>query len=296
MAIMPQVPMRRTMKIEPMTTNPKTVLVTGAFGGIGKAVCRELSLKGHTVLRVARQLPAGDPEPLPGPGAAFNIEADLARTGSAKRMLESAVSAAGKVDVLIHCAGTLIPGDVTSMGGDDLRKMIDDNLFSVMLACGAVLPAMTAARDGQIIILGSLGGIIPMPHGAVYCAAKFAVRGYTLSLAEELRESGVTVSLISCGPVHTRMLSTESRLSGSIAFVNRPLPAGKVAKIVLGVMDHPRRETVVPRFAGLLSPIVGAFSWAFEYLYPLVSAIGQARKMRYRTGASACPDIPGRQR
>ena len=61
--------------------------------------------------------------------------------------------------------------------------MLDDNILSLMLGCTTMVPAMRARREGRIVILGSLGGLVPMPHAAVYAATKFAVRGFALSLA-----------------------------------------------------------------------------------------------------------------
>jgi short-subunit dehydrogenase len=272
----------------------KTVLVTGAFGGIGKAVSAALSTRGHAIVRVGRRLPAGGAAPLPGPGRAIDIEADLASAAGWQQVMERTVFVGRRVDFLIHCAGTLLQEDIATIHENDARKMIDDNLMSTVLACRYLIPGMTAAHGGGIIILGSLGGIVPMPCAGVYSATKFAVRGFALSLAEELRGSGVSVSLVSCGPVDTRMLSSESRHRGSIGFVNRPLPPERVARVVLRLMEHPRRETVVPRFAGIISRVVGASTPLFACLYPLASAIGRSRKMKYRAGVPAWPDLYGR--
>ena len=278
-----------------MTKTPKTILVTGAFGGIGKAVCRELSLQGHMVIGAVRRLPAGDAVSRQSPGPILHIEADLASVDGWKHVLEAVRSGGVRIDTLIHCAGTLIPCDISSVGAGELRKMIDDNILTLMLACRAVVPNMRAARDGHIVILGSLGGMIPMPHQAVYSATKYAVRGFVLSLAEELRRSGIAVSLISCGPVHTPMLAGESRHAGSISFFNSPLSPGRVVRAVLAALDHPGGETLLPRIWGLIAPIVGAFPWLFRQVYPLVSTIGRARKLEYQTKASTCMDFSGRR-
>ncbi len=278
-----------------MTNNRTTVLVTGAFGGIGEAVCRKLSLQGVVVLRVGRRLPGGNAQPLPGPGPSVDIGANLASAGGWEDVRRSAESAGLEIGALIHCAGTLIPCDIGTALEADLRKMLDDNILSLMLACTTMVPAMRARQSGRIVILGSLGGLVPMPHAAVYAATKFAVRGFALSLAEELRGSGVAVSLINCGPVHTPMLQRESRLSGSVAFVTRALSPDRAAEMVLDVLGNARRETLAPRLSGWISLMLGASSWLFELGYPMLSALGQIRKKRYTAAHPAVVNIRGGQ-
>jgi short-subunit dehydrogenase len=280
-----------------MTHIRKTVLITGAFGGIGEAVSSACSLQGNLVIRVSRRLPVTR-ETAPGwADSGVDIEADLASATGWERVVERVRDQGRRIDTLVHCAGNLLECDISSVGEADLRRMLDDNILSTILACRTILPEMRGARNGSIIILGSLGGIVPMPHESVYSAAKFAVRGFTLSLAEELRGSGVTVSLISCGSVRSLMLSRESRHSGSISFFTAPLRPEKVAETVLAVMDHPRRETVIPKLSGAISPVVGAFPWLFRRVYPVVSAVGRRRKIKFATGVhSGQPEFSRRQR
>jgi len=261
------------------TYNRKTVLVTGAFGGIGRAICSELILHGHGVIRVSRRIPELIHTRLPA--SDLDIEADLASFAGWERVMESVQDHGLGVDTLIHSAGNLLQCDVSTVGEMNLRKMIEDNILSTILGCRTVLPRMAATRQGSIIILGSLGGIIPMPLESVYSATKFAVRGFTLSLAEEFRESGVTISLVSCGPVRSPMLRRESKHSGSIGFFNRPLMPRMVARTILGIMEHPRRETVIPKSSGFVSRFVGGFPCLFRRVYPFVSAVGQKRKIRF---------------
>jgi short-subunit dehydrogenase len=160
--------------------------------------------------------------------------------------------------------------------------MLDDNILSLMLGFRALLPAMVGRGRGRMIVLGSLGGIVPMPHGAVYAAAKFAVRGFTLSMAEELRGTGVEVCLLSCGPVDSRMLRAEAAADGTIGFVNRPLPPDAVADKVVRLLECPPRESFLPRSQALAAPIAGGYASLFAALHPLIRAAGSAGKRRYR--------------
>jgi short-subunit dehydrogenase len=263
-----------------MEMETMTIIVTGAFGGIGEAVSRALAESGHTVIRTARRLPK---DKHPGNMGWFtNVEADLASSAGWQKVLDSAASAGREPGGLVHCAGALIAADFIRMSPDDLRAMLDDNILSLMLGFRALLPGMLERRRGRLIVVGSLGGIVPMPHGAVYASTKFAVRGFALSMAEELRGSGVTVSLLSCGPVDTTMLRREAMAEGTIGFVNRPLSSSRVAEAVLRLVDRPRRELFLPGSQSFPAPLIGAFTRMFQTVYPLVAAAGSYGKRRYR--------------
>jgi short-subunit dehydrogenase len=274
-----------------MEMDTMTIIVTGAFGGIGEAVSRELAENGHAVIRVARRLP---PDAHPGRMGWFtNVGANLSSPDGWRYVLDSASSGNRPVDALVHCAGALIATDFGRMSPDDLRAMLDDNLLSLFLGFRALLPGMIERRRGRLIVIGSLGGIVPMPHGSVYAATKFAVRGFALSMAEELRGSGVDVSLLSCGPVHTRMLRREAMEEGTIGFVNRPLSPARVAETVVQLLDRPRREAFLPRSQGLPAPLLGAYTRIFKAIYPLLSAAGSSGKRKYRTGIAGARILPG---
>jgi short-subunit dehydrogenase len=171
--------------------------------------------------------------------------------------------------------------------------MVDDNLVSLMLGCRALLPRMIAGGRGSIVILGSLGGLVPMPHVSAYAAVKFGVRGFALSLASELKGSGVGVCLVSCGPVRTRMLLEESAHRGSIGFVNRPLEPEAVADVIVDALERPEGELMVPRLAGRLAAFAGAYNRFFRRLYPIAALIGEASKRRYRRAWSVAAPEPG---
>lgn len=285
--------MHQETDMKPMAHTGNMALVTGAFGEIGRAVCTELVSRGRFVCRISRRHVAGRRTEPAGAGLIMDVGADLADAAGWDLVMESVGASGGQIHSFIHCAGALTPGEFASATYDDLRKTVDDNLMSLMLGCRAVLPGMLRSGRGRIVVLGSLGGIVPMPHVSAYSAVKFGVRGFSLSLAEELKGTGVQVSLLSCGPVRTGMLLRESAHRGSIGFVNRPLDPMTVAKAMMNILEHPRRETMLPRSAGWISAFTGAHARIFRMLYPLASAIGEARKRRYRNSEGVSADIQG---
>ena len=143
---------------------------------------------------------------------------------------------------------------------------------------------MLAQKHGRIINVGSLGGIVPMPFETLYSAAKFAVRGFTLSLQEELRGTGVSVSLISVGSVRTNMLDAEARDDHStISFVNRPLDPLRVATAVWSNILKPKREVILPAVTGRLSFLLNMFSGLRSLAWPVLNFVGRRNLTRYRS-------------
>jgi short-subunit dehydrogenase len=267
-----------------------TDIVTGAFGEIGTAVCEELASRGRTIIRAGRHLPEGSK---PGCSGRFiDVQADLATPDGWQSLLDTALQCCLTPDTVVHCAGSFITEEPMKMSPAGFRSMLDDNLLTLMLGFRALLPPMLERRRGHIVVVGSLGGIIPMPHGSVYAATKFGVRGLALSTAEELRGSGVSLSLLSCGPVDSPMLRREAEGKGTIGFVNRPLSPSAVAAAVVQLLDHPRKERLLPASLGLIGPVIGGFPRLFGLLAPLASALGVSGKKRYRSPAARGTSIP----
>lgn len=259
----------------------KVVIIGGAGGGIGKAVCRQLIARGASIVASGRPGPSLD-----GlltlvnhhPKQVLIHPTDLSRPWGWEEVVAKAVSEFGRADVLIHTVGVLRPGEFSNLDRDAVDEMVRTDLLGVMYAVRAVLPAMKCEGRGHIIILGSLGGIVPMPFVSVYSACKFAIRGFSLSLDTELRSAGIRVSHLACGPVRTKMLDQEMKCkSSTISFINAPLSPEDVASAVYSLILHPRSEIVLPRIAGSTAKLVCLASNLFGRLYPLFDRIGARR-------------------
>jgi short-subunit dehydrogenase len=135
---------------------------------------------------------------------------------------------------------------------------------------------------GHIINIGSLGGIVPMPYSAVYSATKFALRGFTFSLVEELKGTGVRISLITPGSVITKMLDYEAQGDNSaISFVSKPISPAKVADAVLRVIHKPRIEFIIPRSQSISSKLLVFSPKVFSVAYKLLHRLGLSGKRKY---------------
>jgi short-subunit dehydrogenase len=146
-----------------------------------------------------------------------------------------------------------------------------------------LLPIMRRQKQGAIVTIGSLGGIVPMPFASLYCATKHAVRGFSLSLSEELKGTGVDASLLSLGPVHTRMLDAEAGSDQSIiAFINKPREPVRVAESIVSLLQRPRREMIIPSATGALSIMCGLAPGLFNICYRILRQVGIIRLHSYR--------------
>jgi short-subunit dehydrogenase len=121
-----------------------------------------------------------------------------------------------------------------------------------------------------------------MPYSAVYSATKFALRGFSFSLAEELKGTGIKMSLITPGSVITKMLDFESQADNSaMSFVSKPTSPEKVADAVLKAIHNPRVELIIPRSQSLGSKLLIFSPNIFSSLYKILHRIGISEKRKY---------------
>ena len=187
-----------------------------------------------------------------------------------------------RIDVLINCAGYLEPGEFTSLEPNQINHMIELNLTSTIILIQKTLELMKEQRNGHIINIGSLGGIVPMPYSSVYSATKFALRGFSFSLAEELKGTGIKMSLITPGSVITKMLDYESQADNSaISFLSKPISPQKVADAVLQVIQKPTFEKIIPRSQSFGSKLLVFSPKVFSIAYKLLHRLGLSGKRKY---------------
>ena len=222
-------------KVSRISLLKRVIIVTGGSGGIGGAVVNRLSESGAEVVSVFNK---NHPQ-YSGKNITF-YGANLLEAEEWDALIFFVLKKFGRIDVIINCAGCLEPGSFISLSENEIKKMIEINLTSVIIGAHKTLEVFRGHNAGQIINIGSLGGIVPMPFSSIYCATKFALRGFTLSLAEELKGSGIDISLISAGSVITKMLTYEALDEHTaMAFVGKPISPGKVADCVLRVILKP---------------------------------------------------------
>ncbi len=256
----------------------KIILVTGASGGIGRSVTSSLIELNARVIAVYNN---NRPD-FNDAGVISLVKADLSISKEWDRVLHFVYKKYGKLDVLINCTGLLTPGNFLNQSEVIINELISINLLSTLIGTNKILKLMSDQGFGHIINLGSVGGIVPMPYSTVYSATKFALRGFTHSLAEEIKKSGVFISLISPGPVHTEMLKQEaSYYKTSIAFLNNPINPKQVVTAIIKTIRKPKTEVIIPSSLSIPSKIVFLFPGLFSRLYRLIEKIGKRKKRTY---------------
>ncbi|UCH65073.1 MAG: SDR family NAD(P)-dependent oxidoreductase, partial [Ignavibacterium sp.] len=226
----------------------KTILIAGASGGIGNSLSMKLLKSSANIIAVYNK---NHPDDL----IAKNItlfKADLTKPEEWDKLLQFTHDIYGRIDVMINCTGVLIPGDFLNHTEEQIIEMINTNFSSALIGTHKTLKIIKEQRFGQIINLGSVGGIISMPYTSVYCATKFALRGFTYSVAQELKDTGVSISLISPGPVNTNMLKLEANhKKTAVAFVSNVINPEQVAESIIKTMSHPKTEVIIPSHLSL---------------------------------------------
>lgn len=178
------------------------VIVTGAGGGMGRAICKTFCGLGHEVIGLDLQVPED------AAGARF-IRADVTDEES----IASALASAGKdgmIDCVIHAAGIYSLGSLVEMSGDEFLRIFNVNLFGVARVNRLAVPYL--ARNARIIIISSeLAPLDPLPFTGIYAVTKAALEKYAYSLRMELQLLGCSVTVIRPGAVKTGMLPDSAK-------------------------------------------------------------------------------------
>jgi 3-oxoacyl-[acyl-carrier protein] reductase len=182
-------------------------LVTGAARGIGKAISARLAAMGATVVLVARDAAALGrlkEEIRSAGGKAEALSCDLLDPEAISRLGEHVRATYGRCDILVNNAGIGgSGGPLHTMQPAEWDQLMATNLRAPYLTIRAFAPMMIEARGGHIVNISSLAGKNPLPNGAAYSASKWGLNGLSYSVAEELRQHGIRVSVVAPGSVNT---------------------------------------------------------------------------------------------
>jgi NADP-dependent 3-hydroxy acid dehydrogenase YdfG len=189
----------------------KVAVVTGAGRGIGRAIAVDLARMGARVALAARSASELEQTAQAAGGAAKVIPTDVRKREDIHRLLDQTASTLGPVDILVNAAGVGVFGQVTQFSDQDYDAILDTNLRGIFMACRHLLPSMIARGKGDIVNIASIAGKVGSATRAVYCASKFGVVGFTQSLAEEVRQHGIRVSVVCPGSTDTTFSSDPHR-------------------------------------------------------------------------------------
>lgn len=187
----------------------KTALITGATGGIGKAVAAQLAEKGYNLILHYNSDENGAAQIKEELEKSFGIcaltvKADLSKKEEAKLLSENALSF-GKIEVLINNAGIAYQELFQLADEEKIRQLFEINLMSALSVTKEILPSMISEHYGRIINISSMWGIMGASCEVHYSVTKSALTGFTKSLAKEVGPSGITVNCIAPGFIDTKM-------------------------------------------------------------------------------------------
>ncbi len=229
----------------------KTVFITGATSGIGKATAEILAANGYNLIITGRRESRLKElqENLSHLAKIHTLTFDVRDKENIPGLISNLPEPFNKIDVLINNAGNAYGRDPIHEGLiDDWENMIDINLKGLLYLTRAVSPQMVERKSGHIINIASLAGRETYPNGAVYCASKSAVKAATEGIRKDLNPYGIKVSCIDPGLVETEF--SEVRFHGDKAAAEKvyqgytPLTAFDVAETIEFVLSRPAHVNI----------------------------------------------------
>tara|TARA_R110002110_G_scaffold66978_1_gene183095 strand:+ start:195144 stop:195962 length:819 start_codon:yes stop_codon:yes gene_type:complete len=264
--------------------NNKTVIITGASAGLGAACARAFAEQGANLVLAARGMPALEKirDELAAKTRVLAVSMDVADDEACAALLENAEQEFGAVHGLINNAGLHQRGEVRSVTPQQIGAMIDVNLRAPLMLSAAVIPYLERAGGGFIVMVGSLAGLTPIQGAATYAGSKAGLRAFAYSMADELRDSGVHVGVVSPGPIDTGFIMDEIDEVEDIVFSQPMSTAEQVAEAVLEVAAGKAVEICLPASGRALATLGYVFPGVRRRLRPRMSAKGRKNKDKYR--------------
>jgi hypothetical protein len=268
----------------------RVVVITGASEGIGAACARRFATEGARLVLAARR---------PGPletlaeelrarhTTVLVVPTDVGDLAACERLIATTCAELGGIDVLVNNAGTHVRGPVRDRTPTEIATMIDVNARAPLVLSRLALDALLVSR-GAIVNVASIAGMTPLPDAATYSASKFALRAFSIALAEELRGTGVGVSLVSPGPIlDTGFLMESLENAADVVFAQPMSTADEIAQLVVECAADRKRERVKPASSAALATLAYLVPSLRRILEPAMKAKGRRAKAKYRRARGA---------
>lgn len=241
----------------------RRALVTGASGGIGRALALRLAAEGARVVLVARRadaLEALAAEVRAAGGEALALPCDVAEREAVAAAAAHVVEAWGGVDLLVNNAGYGHHRRFLEWDLEDMERMLRVNTLGSLYWTKALLPGMVERGEGWIVFVASLAGRIAPPDESAYAASKFALVGLAESLSLEVEDLGVHVLTVCPGVIRTAFFDGEALERMPAAARRQMVEPDGLVEAILGALRSGRRELTYPRM------LAGAY--AVRALFP----------------------------
>jgi len=238
----------------------KIAVVTGGASGLGRALCLELGRSGATVVAVDVDQEGAEAvcqAIRAAGGRALSAYLDVTIYENAQRIVKDVVKKYGRLDLIFNNAGTALLGETRDLSVEQWRTVMDVNLMGVIYGAISAYGEMVKQGGGQIVNIGSLAGLIPVPKEIPYCTSKWAVVGFTNALRLEGAGLGVKVNLVCPGIMRTPIHQTVSYVHVDQKRLVRPqtrhfVPPEIAARIILDQVARNRAIIIFPFYARLV--------------------------------------------
>ena len=219
-------------------------LVTGAGRGVGRAVALSLAKRGFRLALLGRPSPqhaeAAQPIAEASGQSPFQVFADFTDATALEAAAARVLSELGAPSIVVHNAGLVERASIEETSVRAWDEQLDVNLRAPFVLTRALLPAMRAARAGRFVFIGSISGTLGSPGAAAYAASKWGLTGFTKSLAEELKDSGLMACAVLPGSIATDMLKgapfparmTAEEVAKTVAFLAIDAPLAHNGAVV----------------------------------------------------------------
>lgn len=215
-----------------MDRKKKTILITGACGGLGKKLVREFDKENNLVLFDCSEEVMNLKEELDIKGEVLSFVGDIQKEKDIKEVVDKCVEKFGGVDVLVCNAGVFIPGSVEELDMDKWNKSFDINVTGTYLLCKEVIPLMKDRKGGHIVTVASHYGMVGGYQSAAYCASKGALIQLTKAIALDYAKDKIYANCVCPGFMDTGMLKgilKDVGMNRNWMDVMRGLPINKIS-------------------------------------------------------------------